>query len=240
MGVLERMQQLGCHTWIFTDFAREDTKHIDVFVGQLGSKTFTVGTIEPQRDPFNSIVLSAARTTLKRFMVPLGLEIIDIPMPTQLAFPEEEFLDTKELERDMLSTRMCWLLDPNTDTICTFQPGDCCSIRRYFSAGSKAHQMTTTSRLGRRWRSYTNMLPVRYEKRNRNFVLVPSFVNSKYNNKLMRSIEKDEQYAYKILSRHFANVVPIYQEWRVEKGGSIHCMTRGVPSGVPLEATICA
>lgn len=69
---------------------------------------------------------------------------------------------------------------------------------------------------------------------------MPSFVNSQYNHTLMQSIKKDEEVAYNILRSYFKEVVPIYQEGRVRFSGSIHCMTRGVPTGVPPEATICA
>jgi len=223
--VVKGMKELGCHTWVFTDFPqREATHHIDVFVGQVDATAFMVGARDVRDDPLNSVILHHARKLLEKMGERFGFKVEEIPMPPVVSLPKDA--DHTEMERNYLRRHACWLLADGAERKCTFQPGDCCSYRKRFVK-------TRHTDIRWRWRSYANILPIHFN--GTRSVIVPSFKRHGEDSEIAKRIAADEDKVGQVLQKHFDKVDWISQEDRVVREGSIHCMTRAVPKNVETQ-----
>jgi len=239
--VLQKMMpKIGCHTWIFTEAPQQETTgHMDTFIGQLANDTFVVGWQDVHDDPFNSLVLDHVRRQLQRLSKRLGLNIRGFPMPPRFS-PGQKLATLKidevarEIARESERRRACWFLDEKAEPKCTFDRGDCCSLRHRY----ELPPLQPDGGVRWRWRSYTNLLQVHHK--DTHAVFVPSFrvegtkLDLLKETDFARRIVKYETAVNDTLKAYFTEVVWINQEERVFIDGSIHCLTKQVPVGSPL------
>jgi len=217
--VIKQMYALGCHTMIFTDVPkRETTKHLDVFVGQVNDTVFVSGVRDVRDDPLNSMKLYYARRLLEKLGKEFRFQVEAIPMPPAFSYPDNA--PDAEVRRQMVRRRACWLLDLGQERKCTFAEGDCCNFR------DRTDQKW-------RWRSHTNFLPLHYN--GSRMVLVPRFTVQVGNAMVAERVAEIEKSVTGVLRPYFDKVEWIRQEERVTMGGSLHCLTRAVPTGAKLQ-----
>jgi len=220
--VSDGMVKLGCQTWIFVEApVRETTGHIDVFVGQVEDTTFVVGKGNFGEDWFDTLTLGSAYERLSRLGRSFDFMVEELPMPPLLEAAESDDLAAFENNDIKKYGPNCWLLgDGAVGLKCAGQADDCC-----------------THGIRHLWRSYTNFLPVKREGKPSR-IIIPSFkeasgVMGEYANKT----EVEE--VAPILGKYFDELLWVDQVERVQEGGSVHCMTRGVPTNVPNDMLPC-
>jgi len=219
--VVAGMVHLGCHTWIFVENPlNEKTGHIDVFVGQVEDTTFVVGEGHSNQGWYDASILGSAFEKLRRLGKMFDFNVEKLPMPPLI--PDRWSDNLADFENhDIKSGRNCWLLrDGAVELTCKGQHDDCCAPR-YFSL----------------WRSYTNFLPVKREGKPSR-VIIPSFAKAGGGmGEFASQLEAEE--VTSVLGRYFDELLWVDQVERVKQYGSVHCLTRGVPTKVPMHMLPC-